>query len=198
MRLGFDLDEVVVDLNKSLNEYIENNYGIPCIPEMYINYDIKKVVFDENEDLNSRIKKDITQLLYDPDFQYNSEPVVGARETLQKLKRVGHKLFFISSRPKPNQSITFKWLRANDIPFDDLKVIGHDKVKGYYGMKLRLDMFVDDLEVHLESMWRFKRRWKKGLLLYSRPWNSDSIDASRFSRVDNWKEILRHVGIQNR
>jgi uncharacterized HAD superfamily protein len=198
MRLGFDLDEVVVNLTDVLSEYIQNNYGLDWSPENFAQYNFKYCTFVEDEVLNKKIIDDMFLLANDSDFQTKCEPVVGAREVLQKLKRQGHKIFFISARPKQNQPQTFKWLRQQEIPFDGLKVIGHDKVKGYYGMKLMLDMFVDDLEKHLDSMWRFKKRWRKGLLLYTRPWNIKSIDGSRFTRVYDWQGILRHIGIQNR
>ena len=134
---------------------------------------------------------------YDTEFQFQAEPVENAITVLQKLKRAGHKIYFITSRPKQNQPLTFKWLRQNDIPFDGLEVIGHEYPKGMYGHKLQLDMFVDDLEKHLESMLHYKKRWRKGLLLLDKPWNM-SYDGSRFVKVENWQEILRHVGIANR
>lgn len=198
MRLGFDLDEVVVNLTRGFETHLELNYGIVWPEACFVYYDFVKCVFSQDADLDRRITEDMLVLANDPDFQSQAEPIEGAREALQKLKRVGHKIYFVTCRPKQNQPATFRWLRQNDIPFDGLKVIGHDGIKGRFGMYYHLDMFVDDLEKHLLSMWRYKKRWRKGLLLLTRPWNYKSIDASKFKRVENWQEILRHVGIQNR
>jgi len=198
MRLGFDLDEVVVDLAAEFEKYLEYTYGIKWTKDCFVRFNFENYIFSDDKNFNARIIKDMLRVANDADFQFKAEPIEGAQKVLQKLKRCGHKLYFITSRPKQNQPFTFKWLRQYDIPFDGLRVIGHSEPKGLYGLRLNLDMFVDDLEKHLESMWVYKKRWRKGLLLMDRPWNTMSIDGSKFKRVHNWKEILRHVGIQNR
>lgn len=198
MRLGFDLDEVVVDLTAEFEKYLESTYGIEWPMNCFVHYDFVKCVFDSDEEFNARITEDMLKVANDIDFQFQAKPMEGAVEVLHKLRRAGHKLYFITSRPKRNQPMTYKWLRQNDVPFDGLAVVGHDNPKGIYGAKYRLDMYVDDLHKHLESMWLYKKRWRKGLLLLDKPWNESYIDGSRFSRIKNWQEILRHVGIQNR
>jgi len=198
MRLGFDLDEVVVNLTAEFEKYIELNYGIVWPIDYFAHYNFVKCKFHDDVDLNKRIINDMLVTANDADFQFQAEPLKDARKVLQKLKRVGHKLYFITSRPVQNQPLTFRWLRKNDIPFDGLNVIGHKEPKGLFGMRLNLDMYVDDLEKHLMSMWSYKKRWRKGLLLLDKPWNHAYIDGSRFKRVNNWKDILRHVGVQNR
>ena len=119
-----------------------------------------------------------------------AKPFDGAREAILLLKKMGHKIFFITSRPKQNKNFTSEWLKHNNIPFDKLKVIGHGEEKGVYGSKLDLDMFVDDLEKHLVSMFNHKKMWNKGLLLFDRPWNVNDII---FDRVNGWKEIVDYV-----
>lgn len=198
MKLGFDLDEVVVDLTTEIEKYLGLNYGIDWYKEYATNYDISDAVYHQDEVLNRKIIDDLKVAINDPEFQFNSEPVEGACEALNRLKRLGHKIHFISSRPKQNQSTTFKWLRKYDIPFDSVDVIGHSENKGLYGRKYDLDMYVDDLESHLLSMLAYKKRWRKGLILFDKPWNSAYHDGSKFVRLTDWQEILRHVGIQNR
>lgn len=198
MRLGFDLDEVVTNLTAEFQKHLDVTFGLEWTPDCFVYYDFVKCVFHHDEDFNARIVKDMIRVANDAEFQFQAEPYEDARDALIKLKRLGHKIFFITSRPKQNQPKTFLWLRKNDIPFDGLVVVGHHEPKGVHGRKLHLDMFVDDLEKHLESMWLYKKRWRKGLLLLDKPWNHDYIDGSRFKRVNNWREILRHVGVANR
>ena len=199
MRLGFDLDEVVVDLTAEFDKYLQAAHGIEWPAECYVSYNFSDCLFDpEDEERNAAIIKDMYAQLVKPDLTDAAEPVKDATKVLIELKRRGHKIYFISSRPKQIQPETFKWLRKYGIPFDGLKVIGQSVPKGVYGRNLHLDMFVDDLPAHLENMWKFKKRWRKGLLLFDKPWNGSSVDGSKFIRVLNWQDILRHVGIQNR
>ena len=198
MRLGFDIDEVIADLTSVMEDYIRNNYGVEWPKECFLNYGFNKCRFHADEELNNRITEDMLSLVDDASFQASAEPVSDAVEVLQKLKRSGHKLFLISSRPKQNQPKTFRWLRNHEIPFDELVLMGHNTEKGFLGRRFNLDMYVDDLPKHLESMYRFKKNWRKSLLLFDRPWNIDPVDSTKYKRVYNWQEILRHVGIQNR
>jgi len=202
MRLGFDLDEVVVNLADGLSEHIKGNYGVDCSIENFVNYGLEDAKFSDDKEFNDRIIHETLQIVVDPVFQSSCKPIEGAPETLRELKRSGHELFFISARPLANKKATLKWMNKYDIPFDSVKLIDRKENKGWYGASLQLDMFVDDLEQHLISMWRFKDRWRKGLLLYDSPWNANYVAGEKFKRVYkrvyNWKEILRHVGIQNR
>ena len=198
MRLGFDLDEVVVDLTSEFEKYLESTYGIEWPMNCFVDYNFVKCTFHHDEEFNARIVEDMLRAANDAEFQFQAKPLAGATEVLHKLKKSGHKLYFITSRPKQNQPYTHKWLREYDIPFDKLIVIGHEKPKGVWGLRYRLDMYVDDLQKHLLSMWAYKKRWRKGLLLLDKPWNDDYDTGTRFKRVSNWYEILRHVGIQNR
>lgn len=198
MRLGFDLDEVVVDLVTEMENYLGVNYGLEWTIHDFVKFDIMECNFHYEPEVNGRIQKDLKTMANDADFQFAAKPYPEAQKALQLLRKAGHKIVFITSRPKQNQPLTFRWLRQHDIPFDVLEVIGHDEPKGPYGLKYKLDMYVDDCLPHLESMWQYKKRWRKGLLLLDKPWNTEFVDKTKYLRVQNWREILRHVGIANR
>jgi len=199
MRLGFDLDEVIVNLTAEFERYLKDTYKIEWPIDCFVSYHFDECVFvPDDEEKNNIVVADLLQQVKDPDVYLNAKPYKDAAQVLTELKRRGHKIYLISSRPKQLQPTTFKWLRNNDIPFDDLKVIGRSVPKGFYGRKLYLDSFVDDYEPNLESLLKYKSRWRKGLMLMDRPWNRGSIDGSKFKRIHNWQEILRHIGISNR
>lgn len=200
MRLGFDLDDVVTDLVTKVEEYVAVIYGIEWMAGCHLYYDFDKCAFCSDKELNQKIVEDLKDTVrFDPELYLSVKPIKGAREVLQKFKRNGHEIHFISGRATQLQPATFKWLRENEIPFDNLILTGgKDEQKGGFGRKYNLDMFVDDIVFHLESMLWYKKRWRKGLLLFDKPWNDLGHDASKFIRVYNWRDILRHVGIANR
>lgn len=190
LNLGFDLDEVVVNITDEIEEYLKYKYNIYWPAEYFKDYGLIDGTYHKDEKLNKAIQKDLWKTANSPEFQIRAKPFNGARKALLLLKEAGHKIFFVTSRPKQNKFFTIDWLELNNIPFDSLSVIGHDEEKGIYGQKLNLDMFVDDLENHLISMSVHKKVWKKGLLLFDRPWNTKNI---RFNRMKNWREIINHV-----
>jgi uncharacterized HAD superfamily protein len=190
LNLGFDLDEVVVDITGVIEKHMKSTYDIYWPAEYFKEYGLIDGTYHKDEKLNKTIQADLWAIANSPEFQFKADPFIGAKEALSSLKEAGHKIFFITSRPKPNKYFTFEWLEHHDISFDELHLVGHSEEKGTYGHKLNLDMFVDDLEKHLISMSAHKKIWKKGLLLFDRPWNVNNI---RFRRVKDWKEIIDYV-----
>lgn len=190
LNLGFDLDEVVVNITGVIEKHMMEKYNIYWPAEYFKEYGLIDGTYHADEKLNKTIQADLWEVANLPEFQFKAEPFDGAKEAILLLKKAGHKIFFITSRPKTNEHFTSKWLEKYDFPFDELNTIGHDEEKGSYGHKLNLDMFVDDLEKNLVSMFKHKKTWDKGLLLFNRPWNTKDVS---FDRVNNWKEIVKRV-----
>ena len=197
MRLGFDIDEVVCNLADEFEKYILKTYNIEWPIDCFTYFKFSRCNFHENIEMNRKIIDDLNITANDPGFQSKAKPYKDAVVTLRRLKKQGHTLHFITNRPVVNENATIKWFRVNKIPYDSLDVIGKYE-KGMVGRALNLDFYLDDLEEHLESMYLHKSRWRKGLGLMTKPWNKDSIDGSKFIRFNNWQEIERHLGIQNR
>lgn len=190
LNLGFDLDEVVVNITGEIEKYLKYKYDIYWPAEYFKEYGLIDGTYHKDEKLNKTIQKDLWEVANSPEFQLAAKPFNGAKKALSLLKKAGHRVFFITSRPKENRSFTLEWLEHNKIPFDEVEVIGHDEEKGVYGSRLNLDMFVDDLEKHLVSMFKHKKMWNGGLLLFDRPWNTKD---ARFNRMKNWEEIVKYV-----
>jgi len=199
MRLGFDLDEVVVALCDTLVDYINKEFNLQWTAEDFVEYDLLKNNYvDHDEEYNSQIAKTVLKKVRDIDFQVKAKPYPEAPRLLRMLKREGHSLHFITARDLTGTEKTKKWLRKYRIPFDSVNHVGFGQEKGPVGRALNLDFYVDDHEFHLESMYKYKKRWTKGLALMTRPWNRDSIDASKFVRINDFKELRRHLGIHKR
>jgi len=200
MKLGFDIDEVVCDLTKYLSNYLNENYGLDWRVENWITYDLIKCDYSGcgDEKFNEEIAGDLLSKAYDLNSLRKCPVVEGAARSLQLLKRGGHTLHFITTRELKKENITIDWLRANKIPFDSVHHVGHGGQKGFIGRALNLDFFLDDLEKNLNSMLIYKKRWKKGLALLDRPWNRNLYDGSKFIKLNNWNQVVRHLGIHNR
>ncbi len=196
MRLGFDLDEVVVNLTSEFQVYLKETHGLDWPIDCFEVYDFEECVFVKDENKNQELIEEMLEVAHDYRLIDRALPCEGAPESIRAMKKAGHKIFFITSRKRKNTKKTVDWLRNHNIPFDSLDVIGSRAEKGFYGRRLKLDMYVDDLEDNLMSMYRYKNRWHKGLLLMDKPWNQGPIDTSKIKRVANWSEIMRHLGIE--
>ena len=193
VNLGFDIDECVSDLTTVLTKYLNDEYNIRWTKEDFDFYGLLDLEFSTDDGFNKEIAEDLIIKANSADVQSLAEPVEGAVKYLNLLKRKGHKLFFISSRYEKEEETTMKWFKKYKIPYDRIIHTGKEISKGIVGRQLKLDLYVDDLEKHLEEMVKYQSKHRYGLLLFNRPWNKRSIDASKFTRIYNWAEIYRKV-----
>ncbi|RLD64787.1 MAG: hypothetical protein DRI84_08145 [Bacteroidetes bacterium] len=196
MKLGFDIDGVVNDLDSRLIKFVKDTYNVQLKSEDFKNYWIEKSTYVDDPELNKTIADGMISVVGDIDFQVTAKPYKEAIRGLRILKKAGHTLHFLTNRTigKENEYKTGKWLRQSGVRFDSLNHCGLNGMKGMLGRSLHLDFYVDDHEPHLETMYKYKKRWTKGLGLFTQPWNIDNIDGSKFVRFNNWDEILRHLG----
>lgn len=200
MRLGFDIDGVVNDLDSALIKHVSDNFGITLSRDSFKDYWIEKSTYVDDPELNTKVVNSMLSVVGEVDFQITAKPYKEAIRGLRTLKKAGHSIHFLTCRTngKINESKTSTWLRQNGVKFDSLNHCGVNGDKGMIGRSLNLDFYLDDHEPNLETMYAYKKRWRKGLGLFTQPWNKDSIDGSKFIRFDTWNEIIRHLGIHKK
>lgn len=206
MKLGFDIDGITADMGKMLAERLNKVHGIECDESIFVNHSIEDNKYVEDPEENHKIALDlIDNIVNDPTALKAIEPYEEAIIALRKLSKSGHTIHHITSRASEQKDITVDWLRQYSIPFDSIHVIGNlgvggNKVsKGKVARSLNLDFFIDDCIWHLDDMYRYKNRWRKGLGLFTQPWNKNLIiDTAKYIRFDDWKSIIRHLGIHKR
>lgn len=198
MKLGFDLDEVVVALCDVLVDHINDEFDLNWTVDDFVVYDLLKNNYHEDKEYNDKIAKRAIKIVSDIDIQVTAEPYEEAPPFLRNLRKESHTIHFITARKVGEEAKTADWLRKYKIPFDSVHHLGYGHEKGRVGRALNLDFYIDDHEEHLVSMYKYKKRWAKGLALMTRPWNADSYDASKFVRINDWLELRRHLGIHKR
>ncbi len=197
MKLGFDLDGVISDTVDKTVEIFNERFDKELSVNDIKSFKLLENKYDDDPETSDKLALEFIDCINDPIVQAECKVYPDAAAALRKIKSFGHTIHIITARPKENYDQTIKWLRKNKIPYHSAHVIGLAE-KGMFGRSMNLDMYVDDFEANLESMWRFKKRWRKGLLLLDRVWNNGYLDVSKFKRVYNWDEIVRHLGVQNR
>ena len=205
MRLGFDIDGIVADMGTAMVDHINEKYDLNYTTSIFHNHALSLNKYVEDEKLNKEIVKSMQEnVIRNDEALVNIKPYDDSIRHLHILKKNGHVLFFVTSRSKDNEGATIEWFRKNKIPFDGLHVVGQRGVvgqlsKGPFGRALNLDFFIDDDLPNLEEMYRFKNRWFKGLAVFTRPWNERLLlDSDKFIRLNDWPDILRHLGISSR
>lgn len=155
--------------NKHFNKNIKE--------EQISEYDIHKVMGIERHEY---------ERFYDENkFEIHSDPKIreDAQLVLKTLNRA-HNIYFVTARERELTILTHVYLRKNEIPYDELHVLGnHYKVNK--AKELKCHVFIED---HYDNAEQLSREGFKVLLLdtnYNRkPLNENVI------RVYNWIDIF--------
>ena len=206
MKLGFDIDGIVADMGLTMVEHINSTFGLNYTVDVFVNHQIFDNTYVDDPEENKKIAASIyDNVIYNDDTLLELKPYEDAVEAIRKLSRHGHSIHFITARSKGQHDVTVSWIRKNVIPFTTIHSVGKDGhrgnvvSKGQQARTLNLDFFIDDDPANLPDFYRYKNRWRKGIALFTRPWNvNESVDESKFIRFDKWTEVIRHLGINKR
>jgi uncharacterized HAD superfamily protein len=206
MKLGFDIDGIVANMAATMVGHINEAFNLNHTEDVFVNHQIFNNEYVDDPEENDKISTSIyDNVIHNVDTLRILKPHEDAVEAIRRLAKYGHSIHFITARSKSQHSITVEWIRKNLIPFNTIHSVGKDGnrgnvvSKGQQARALNLDFFIDDDPANLPDFYRYKKRWRKGVALFTRPWNvNESVDGSRFLRFDNWIEVIRHLGINKR
>lgn len=187
MRLGFDLDQVVIDCLDAIKNSIYKEFGVKTTGKTYEGYYLDRLPYTDDADKNRIIGEFILSRVYDPLFYSDMLPIKEAVSSLQYLKMIGNEIYFITSRDSSIKDVTIKWFNKYEIDYDGLYFCqnksGPVKDEG-------LDFFIDDHIKHLNDIMGSGYIPKKGLCLFDRPWNKD-YNKMLYSKVYDWSDIVK-------
>lgn len=152
MKLGFDIDDTLINLrdyafhlyNKRLNQQI----GLDIFQSL------KTVEIHEAFGLTAEEGKRMWNSSSEEIYYTSCPPFPNAIETLQKLDKEGHEIYYITARNKEHGERTKKWLMDNGFPVqEDRFFCGmKDSEKVKIIQKLQLDYYFDDKPEVLETL----------------------------------------------
>jgi len=165
--VAVDVDEVCANLIDIWLGLYNRDYNDNLIFPNLVEWNIAKFVKPE-------CGEKIYEYLDDPSTYDNVKPSVGALEGVREIRKMGHRVVFVTSSPIASSGRKFKWLKDNHF---------HVSLKDYIEMSdkslLLADFLIDD---RYENASEFTG---EGWLL-TRPWNKRyAYDM----RVNNWPEF---------
>ncbi len=170
MRLGIDLDGVVVDFNTGWMALYNAEFGTDLKPEMVQTWDafVPLTRFDTNAEFWEWARNDGGPGL----FRYL--PIIpDALESLQRLSR-NHEIVIITTKPRWADAETFAWISESGIPTREVHITRHK-------WKVECDVYLDDGPHNLESL--VIERPDRTICRFIRPWN-ESVPGT--IDIDSW------------
>ncbi len=111
-------------------------------------------------------------------------PYPGAVEAVRRWHDAGHFIHVTSHRPHTCAPATEDWLRAIELPFDEL-YCSYDKVARC--REIAIDVLIDDSPMNIE------RALEAGIVAATlrHPWNVDVCDVEDVVCADDWPALER-------
>lgn len=175
MKLGIDIDGVVLDFVSAFCRVCQR-HGYLLAYESIFCHDLGQVLGLGRTAVGSLVAETLGSGLV--------RPYSGAIEGLRELRRTGHRVELITSRPQFYQAVTESILHQYSIEYDKLVFSPYlKKVEQVEG----LDVMVEDsLE---EALALFEVPLE--ILVMRHPWNHRSLNVTgRLRFVDGWRDLI--------
>lgn len=183
MKIGIDIDEVVVDFIKIYLDVVNNNLN-----SNYSFEDVKTYNLWENFDISYEKAVDFFDILFDSKEFENIDFVENAKNSLVDIKK-NHELLFITARPIKVKSKTLNFFN-NHFPDNNFNFIFSEEdfrnfKKSEICLKENINLMIED-----NSKYALDCAEKSiKVILLDKPWNQ-GVEHKNIIRVNSWKEIL--------
>lgn len=169
-----DVDEVVADLNAEWLRRYNAKYGDSLTPEDITDWDLSNVVKPE-------CGRKIFNFLRMPNLYRHVEPIPGAKEGVETLRRDGYRVVFVTSCVVGSMDQKVRWL------------LGHGFINGVHSPRdlvitkdkamVRGDILIDDGLHNVQA-------YPGPTILMDRPYNRN---VNHPMRAKDWNDVVRLV-----
>ena len=177
MNLGFDLDGVLYPWHEGVWKQLTVDGYITSSFEEY---------WDKEWKIMREKQSTLFMNMVNEPLMYSSQaPYFGVRSLLECLKLDGHKIWYVTQRPRHLDFITRQWIRRWRLPFED-NVIRVEGSKRQVIIENEIDLFVDDAIRHAEDLKDFTK-----VILVKRPYNKEIQE--NFDSVDSVLQVGKYI-----
>lgn len=185
MKIGIDLDNVVVELTNGFCGFYSSKFGKKLSIEDCGAYLLSEILGISREEELS-----LWEEYYSSDLFDEMKFIEGGKEAIEILKKE-HSLFFITARNLAWKEKTENFFKEH---FGEVNLIFSGEV---YGGKTKDEICGENdinilVEDHLEHSLGYAEKGIKVLLL-DQPWNRDGEGHENITRVKTWEEILEKI-----
>jgi len=194
MNIGIDIDDTISQTfeysyplskeytRKYCNRDSKNIEDLATVNHWYL-----KVINDWNNDEESEFwKRNYKKIIQNVKIKDN------AKRVIRKLKEDGNKIYLITARMKSKEfdiyKETEKWLKENDVYYDELIVDVTDK--NQVVKSKNIDVFIDD---SFENCISVAKDGTKTFIINTKV--NQGLEDDNISRVYSWNEIYEKINV---
>lgn len=186
MRIGVDMDGVLADFDKGWIDRWNQDHGTEFEYKNCDHWDaltsLTNVSYDEWWEWAQSKHEDLF---------LNLDPLPGAVEGVQRLKKAEHDIVIITAKPRWAAGHPSAWLIEHDVPYDEIHVTSN---KEY----VLVDVLIDDALHNIEGVYTYASLLNIDvpLLLQHRPWPyvNRGVDSNFADYITtSWEQITKII-----
>jgi uncharacterized HAD superfamily protein len=174
MKIVIDIDGVITDFVETFVNIVKTKYGKTLRETDIVQHDLYKVL---------GIEKDEALMLIKETLSHDLKPQIGAIEAICELSK-SNEILLVTGRPKSTYIITKKWLAKHKVKYSKLIFLSEGCK---HELKDEPDVVIDD---HLEEIIKWVGIVPL-VIVFNHPWNQSLNVKNNFTRVNNWKQLLK-------
>ena len=175
MRIGFDLDGVVVDSPQQVVNYINERLGLGLCMDDFKTYSMEDALPDQ-------YKWIVEAAFKDPEMWKKVGLIDGAYKTIKKLWDEGHEIYFITSSLPQNLKKKIGHL-ARNLDFFPKDYVWRHTINTQCKQLIRLDVLCDDALFNLLGNKEYVS------ICMDMPYNQTDGYIPNFYRAYNWHDV---------
>lgn len=179
MRLGFDLDGVIVDSPQQVVKYINDKLGLGLTMNDFKTYSMEDA-------LPEQYKWIVEMAFRDSAMWKKVTLIIGAYPIIKQLYKEWHDIYFVTSSLPQNLKKKINHL-ARNLDFLPKDYVWRHTINTQNKQLINLDILVDDGLFNLIG----ERSYYS--LCMDMPYNQTEEEIQRFTRVHNWAEIYSTI-----
>lgn len=192
MNIGIDIDNTITEIQEELDN-AAYEYAIKLGKNIKNSENYLEDIKNNGETYKNKFQFSYEELKYflkniQEEITNRAKPRFNAVETINRLRREGHKIIIITARDSEFHDdpyiLSKKWLDKNNIEYD--KLIVNAREKGTVCKNENIDLFIDD---QLNNCLDVSKEGIKVIRISNENYmNKDIVD------LDNWTKIYEYIG----
>lgn len=175
-KFGIDFDGVISDSRAVKQQIVQEKFGVK-IPLDLTGYEaVMKNGFITNDQY-----QELAVLMYESEIVMETEPVIGAVETIEVLRQ-SFDITIVTSRTQTGVDLAKRWCEINGLK--GIEVVGTNRQEKTQALE-GFEYFIDDSLKKLIPLIGLV----PNLYLFSWPYNADEEVPAGIERVWSWKEL---------
>lgn len=190
MKIAFDLDDTIVDLNTGLILFHNERYGTNLRREDFYIYSYWKIWGGSRDEAIRKVQEFLNS-----DYYRSILPISGAKEALLDLKEAGHELAIVTGRDIRMAGVTSELVDRHFVGiFSDIFYAnsfvdnGATVKKSIICQRWGARTIIEDDPMHIVDCLEAGMK----VLVPETPWNKDDFPAGA-TRLLAWKDIAKEI-----